>query len=119
MWKVLRSARKAYKEWKSLPPEARDRYSGEVDRIKRLIREAWGPGAVRFMEGSADALEGAATEPPATRARSAIIAELTQAVAGLSAAVAAPAGRLAKDSLPRSARIGGSVARSGWRRFRD
>jgi hypothetical protein len=49
--------------------------------------------------------------------RAAVIAELKDATAALLSRMAAPAGRLASDSLPRSVRLGGRVMSAGVRRF--
>jgi hypothetical protein len=119
MFKLLRNVRKAYKQWRALPGEERQRYSAEMRRIMTLVRELGGAKAVQFVDGSADSLRSAEEESTAStekRSRSVVMADLQKATGSLLAALASPAADLAMNSIPRSARVGGKLARRGIRR---
>jgi hypothetical protein len=109
MLSVFRSARKAIKLWRSLPPGERDRYRAHVNRIQSLVAELGGQQAVGRVE------DDDAAADTSSRRRAQIIAELRKETTALLAALAAPATDLAKYSVPRSARISGKVAGKGLR----
>lgn len=119
MFRLLRNARKAYKQWRSLPAEEQERYAGEIRHITALVRELGGSGAVQFVEGSADAAgdDVDARMSTAKRDRTVVMAELQDATTSLLTALAGPAADLATRSTPRSMRIGGKLAAKGVRRY--
>lgn len=118
MLKLLRNVRKAYKQWKALPAEEREQFAGDIQHIRDLVRELGGRRALQFVEGDAEEVESGVEAAAMTgHDRAAVIAELKDATAALLSRMAAPAGRLASDSLPRSVRLGGRVMSAGVRRF--
>lgn len=114
MVKLLRNVRKAIKQWRMLPPTERDRYRDHVDRVRSLVAELGGKRALGYVEGSHDDVgdEGAI----ATRPRAEVIADLQAETTSLLTALAGPAAMVAKDSVPKSARLAGKVAIKGFRR---
>lgn len=117
MLRLLRNVRRAYKQWQALPDEERDQYSGEIQRIRDLVLELGGSRALRFVESDSDQEIYAEVEAAPTRARSVVIRELQEATSALLSKMAAPAARLASDSLPRSVRLSGRVVSAGVQRL--
>jgi len=121
MLRLLKNVRRVYTRWRALPVEDRARYSEEMHRITSLVRELGGARAVRYVEGSAGAmghdaeLDGA----PGARPRPEIMAELQEATSSLLAALVSPTREVAMDSVPRTIRIGGKLARKGAQRYLD
>jgi hypothetical protein len=119
MFKLLRNVRKAYKQWKRLPPDQREEFASDIQRIRQLVRELGGNRALEFVESDAEPkIEAEEQEWTSTaRDRAAVIGELKDATAVLLTKMAKPAGRLASDSVPRSVRLGGKVVSAGVRRI--
>jgi hypothetical protein len=118
MLKLLRNVRKAYKQWKALPSGEREQFSSDVQHIRGLVRELGGSRAVRFVESDAEESDAGVDEMVSSaRGREAVIADLKEATTVLLAKMAAPAGRFASDSTPRSVRLGGRAVSAGVRRL--
>lgn len=117
MLTLLRNVRKALKQWRALPATDRDRYKDRVDRIRSLVAELGGQRAVDYVNGTGDSPDDGNNERPAERRQRAdVLADLQSETSSLLAALATPAGRLAQDSVPRSARIGAKLAGKGLRK---
>jgi ferric-dicitrate binding protein FerR (iron transport regulator) len=117
VWSLLKSARKAYKSWKSLDPEHREALSDEAERVLRLTVELGGGAAARFVEGRSDDLEEITPTDDARRPREEITAELQAAVLALSVACVAPGTQILNDSTPHSMRLGGKMLAIGAKRL--
>jgi hypothetical protein len=114
MLKLLRNVRKAIKQWRMLPPTERDRYKDHVDRVRSLVAELGGKPAVGYVDGSHDDIGDDGVI--ATRPRAEVIADLQAETSSLLTELAGPAAMVAKDSVPKSARLAGKVASKGLRR---
>jgi ferric-dicitrate binding protein FerR (iron transport regulator) len=117
MWSLLKSARKAYKTWKSLDPEHREALSDEAERVLRLTVELGGAAAARFVEGRDDDVEKITPTDDGRRPREEVTAELQGAVLALSMACVAPGTAILNESTPRGARLGGKMLALGARRL--
>jgi hypothetical protein len=122
VFKLLRNVRKVYKQWKALPPDEREQFASDIQRIRRLVRELGGSRALEFVESDAEETEagpdvGAEGSTASERDRAAVIAELKDATSALLLKMASPVGQLASGSVPRSVRLGGRVMSAGVRRF--
>lgn len=117
MVRLLRNVRKAFKLWRSLPETEQERYKGHVNRLRVLVAELGGKGAVGYAEavGKEDTRDLPDEAVGARRPRPEIFAELQRETTSLLAALAPPTATFAKDSLPRSARVGGKLAGKGIR----
>jgi hypothetical protein len=117
VFRLLTNVRKAYKQWKQLPPDQREEFASNIKRIRDLVGELGGNRAIEFVEGDVEPeIEAPLEEPPSSpRDRAAVIAELKDATAVLLTRMAAPGSRLASDSIPRSARLSGKVVAAGVR----
>jgi hypothetical protein len=116
MLKVLRAVRAALKQWQRLPPDERERYKGQVQRIRSLVAELGGARAVGYVDGDCQAANVAADgHASASRPKTAVITDLQDETNRLLVALAPPAAALAKQSVPKSARLGGKVAAKGLR----
>jgi uncharacterized protein YbaA (DUF1428 family) len=115
MLKLLRNARKALKQWRALPATERDRYKHHADDIRSLVAELGGKRAVGYVDGASDSQDDIADGTVTARPRADVIADLQTETTSLLTALAVPATVLAKDSIPRSARIGGKIASKGLR----
>lgn len=116
MWAALKMARKTYGAWKALEPSQREALVGEALLVRSLAVELGGSAAERFLDGSSEAAD-LETRPPSTRRpREVVTSELQQAVQALARGCAAPGMEVVNDSLPRSVRVGGTLARLGARR---
>jgi len=94
-----------------LPPTERDRYKDHVNRVRSLVAELGGEGAVGYVDGSHDDIgdERLFTARP----RAEVIADLQAETTSLLTALAEPAAMVAKDSIPKSARLAGKIASKG------
>jgi hypothetical protein len=117
MWALFRSARKAYKTWKSLDPKHRDALSDEAERVLRLTVELGGGAAARFVEGRDDDVEKITPTEDGRRPREEVTAELQAAVVALSLACVEPGTQIINESTPRSARLGGKMLAIGAKRL--
>jgi hypothetical protein len=116
MARLLRSVRKAFKLWRSMPDTERERYRAHVERIRALVAELGGPSAVRYVEGAGDEVEARLdSETNPRRPRKEAIADLKNETASLIAALAPSTAALVKTGVPRSARLGGKLAGKGIR----
>lgn len=116
MLKLLRNVQKALKQWRALPAAERDQYKHRVDHIRALVAELGGQQAVDYIEGTGNMQGDSKDEHQIQRRQRAdVIADLQAETSGLLAAFAAPAAGLAKDSVPKSARIGAKLAGKGVR----
>jgi hypothetical protein len=113
MLKLLRNVRKAIKQWQALPSTERDQHKDRVVRIRSLVAELGGKRAVDYVDGSHDDIGDESAV--ATRPRTEVIADLQIETTSLLTALAAPAAVLAKDSVPRSVRLGGKITSKGLR----
>jgi hypothetical protein len=112
VWALLKAARKAYKGWKAMDPGHREAVAAEAQRVRTLAIELGGAPAARFVDGSADSVDGP-DEIAASRRRKEVVArELREAVEALTRACVAPGAKVLKDSTPRSARLGARVAKA-------
>lgn len=116
MLRLLRNVRRAIKQWRALPSGERERYRDHVDRIRSLVAELGGRGAVSYIDGTSDAHADMHEQNlSADRPRAEVIAELHRETSSLLTALAGPAAALAHESVPRSAKIGGKLAGKGIR----
>jgi hypothetical protein len=115
--KPLRNVQRALKQWRALPATERDQYRDRVDRVLSLVAELGGQRALDYVNGTGgspdDSTDERSIQP---RQRADVIAELQAETSSLLTALATPAAGLAKDSVPRSARIGAKLAGKGLRR---
>ena len=117
MLRLLRNVQKALKQWRALPETERDQYKNRVDRIRSLVAELGGQRALDYVNGSGGSPDDSTDEPDVQpRQRAEVIAELQAETSSLLTALATPAMGLAKDSTPRSARIGAKLAGKGLSR---
>jgi hypothetical protein len=119
VFRLLRNVRNVYKQWKALPPDQREQFASDIQRIRHLVTELGGSRALEFVESDLEEECDAAAEEPALsqRDRGAVIAELKEATSALMGKMAAPAGQLAIDSVPRSVRLSGRAMSVGVRRL--
>lgn len=116
MLKVLRNVRRVIKQWHALPPTERDRYKDHVDRIRSLVAELGDRRAVGYVDDVDAQPDDMGDESAVTaRPRADVLADLQTETTSLLTALAVPATALAKDSVPRSARLGGKIASRGLR----
>jgi hypothetical protein len=115
MFRLLRNVRKALKHWQDLPAVERDRYKDHVGRIRSLVAELGGKQAVGYVDGSSNSQDDIRGVTLASRPRAEVMVDLQIETTSLLTALAVPATTLAKDSLPRSARLGGKIASKGLR----
>lgn len=104
----------AIKQWRALPEIERERYKANVDRIRVLVAEVGGARASGYIDGVDH--EAPIGEAVGVRPRAEAVAELRAQTTDLLAALATPAGAIAKSGVPRSARLTGKVAYKGLRR---
>jgi hypothetical protein len=118
MWALLKAARRAYHTWRTIDPEHRETMAAEAQRVRALAVELGGSAAARFVDGSADSLDGADKPPSGNgkRPRQEVTAELKVAVEALARACGIPAVQVFADSTPRSVRLGARLATAGARR---
>jgi hypothetical protein len=117
MLRLLRNVRKALKHWQDLPAAERDRYKDHVGRIRSLVAQLGGERAVGYIDGASDSQGDIVDEcTAASRTRAEVIADLQAETTSLLSVLAVPATAVAKDSVPRSARLGGKIASKGFRR---
>jgi hypothetical protein len=117
VFKLLRNVQKALEQWRALPAAERDQYKHRVDRIRSLVAELGGQRAVDYVNGTGDSLDDSKDEHHIqTRQRADVLSDLHTETSSLLTALASPAAGLAKDSVPRSARIGAKLAGKGLRR---
>ena len=109
MWSLLKSARKAYKTWKSLDPAHREALSDQAEKVLRLTVELGGGAAARFVEGRDDDVEKITPVNDGRRSREEVTLELQAAVIALSMACVEPGTQIFNDSAPRSVRFGGKL----------
>jgi hypothetical protein len=121
MFKLLKSARKAFKLWRKLPAEERAQHAAKVQRVMSLVRELGGSRAASFVEDSVDCQEEVDTDdlvaPPTGRVRAEVVAELQEATSALLQALGPTAGDLARDSVPLSLRLSGKLVAKGAQRY--
>jgi hypothetical protein len=117
MLRLLRSARKAYKQWRSLPVEDRERLRSHATHVKSLVGELLGPRGTSYLEG-AHGMTGTSREsaPVSGRPQSEVLAELKDATAAFVAALTTTANTVAHAGVPNSVRLSGRLARAGARR---
>ena len=117
MLKLLRNVQRALKQWRALPATERDQYKDRVNRVRSLVAELGGQRALDYVNGTGDSPDDSTDERHIQpRQRADVIAELKAETSSLLTALATPAAGLAKDSVPRSARIGAKLADKGLRR---
>lgn len=117
MLKLLRNVRKMFKQWHALPAAEREQYKHRVDHIRSLVAELGGQRAVDYVTGTGDAPdEGKDGRHTGPRQRAEVIADLQAETSSLLTALATPTAGLAKDSIPKSARIGVKFAGKGLHR---
>jgi hypothetical protein len=115
MLKLLRSVRKAIKLWQSLPAEERDLHKARVNRIRSLVAELGGQRALAYVDREDD-VEHAQFDKegtPTDRSRTQVLTDLQNETTGLLVALAPPTTALAKESVPKSARLSGKIASKG------
>lgn len=93
---LIKTARQSLRQWRSLPPEERERLRNDADRVRQLTVELGGSG----------------------RDRAVVAAELKEAIGSLSRAVTEGAASAAVESS-RTLRYGSRAASFGLRRVRD
>lgn len=114
MLKLLRNVQRTLKQWRALPATERDQYKERIDRVRSLVAELGGQRALDYVNGTGGSLDDSTDEPDVQRRpRADVIAELQAETSSLLTALAAPAAGLAKNSVPRSARIGAKLAGKG------
>jgi DNA phosphorothioation-dependent restriction protein DptG len=114
--KLLRNVQRALKQWHALPAAERDQYKHRVDRVRSLVAELGGQQAVDYVNGAGGSPEDSKDERHIQRRQRAdVIADLQAETSSLLTALAIPAAGLAKDSVPKSARIGAKLAGKGLR----
>lgn len=117
MLRLLRNVRRALKQWRDLPATERGEYKDHVDHIRSLVAELGGQRAVDYVNGTGDSPNDSEDERHIrTRRRADVITDLEAETSSLLTALATPAAGIAKDSVPRSVRIGAKLAGKGLRR---